>query len=78
MNFAAFNSHHTFVENVSFIFKYDVRTECSLREDFCTCHTPNFDQDPPFNLHFMSILKFILFAFNPHFIHLLILTLDVF
>ena len=33
---AVLNSHHTLFENVCFIFKYNVRIECSLREAFCT------------------------------------------
>jgi len=31
------------------------------------CHTPNFDQGPPFNHHFMCISKPILFTFYSHF-----------
>jgi len=34
MKFVGFNSHHTFVENACFIFKYDVQIEWSLCEAF--------------------------------------------
>jgi len=42
------------------------------------CHTQNFYKIPPLNHRFMCILKLVLFAFNPFFIRILILVLNVF